>query len=218
MNNYEQIIKQLIESSPSWEKDGGGIRGRTIAPILSGLSSSGGMAEFIPQQFVQNNNETTQRNAPDPIGDLILGDGGGGGDMPAHPWKITIRPVPDTDPQEYEYAIEEASRLYDGFGGAELTVGGADGEFRPLTEGYIILEARFNNGNFSFAQIQIDEEIGDFIETAGDPPKQIQLRQQIGYVFFDDDGNPRLRQNAWHNYTLFDVCRNGVPVKVTIAT
>lgn len=218
VNNYDQIIKQIIESSPSWERDGGGIRGRTIAPILSGISSGGGMAEFIPQQFIQNNNETIQRSAPDPIGDLILGDGAGGGDTPAHPWKITIRTVPDTDPQEYEYAIESGSRLFNGFGANEVTVVGADGEWRNLEEGYYLIEVDFEQGEFSYAQIQIAEEIGEFVEIAGDPPRQTKLKQQIGYIFFDDDGIPQLRQNAWHNYSLMDVCLSGFPAKVAIAT
>lgn len=77
--NYEQTIKQIIETAPSWEKDGGGIRGRTIAPIISGTSLSGGIAEFVPQQFNQQKNETVQR-AREPIADLTQIDRGGGGD------------------------------------------------------------------------------------------------------------------------------------------
>ena len=77
--NYEQTIKQIIETTPSWEKDGGGIRGRTIAPIISGTSLSGGIAEFVPQQFNQQKNETFQR-AREPIADLTQIDRGGGGD------------------------------------------------------------------------------------------------------------------------------------------
>lgn len=61
------------------------------------------------------------------------------------------------------------------------------------------------------------ENIGNLVETSGNPPKQTKLRQQIGYVFFEG-GNPQIRQNAWHNYTLLDVCRNGIPIKATIAT
>lgn len=76
--NYEQTIKQIIETTPSWEKDGGGIRGRTIAPIISGTSLSGGIAEFVPQQFNQQKNETFQR-AREPIADLTLDGGGSGG-------------------------------------------------------------------------------------------------------------------------------------------
>ena len=77
--NYEQTIKQIIETAPSWEKDGGGVRGRTIAPIISGASLSGGIAEFVPQQFNQQRNETVQR-AREPIADLTQIDRGGGVD------------------------------------------------------------------------------------------------------------------------------------------
>lgn len=96
VNNYEQTIKQLVDASPSWEKDGSGIRGRTITPLLSGLSSNGGMAEFVPQQFNQSNNETIQRSAQDPIADLILGGGGGGED---YPFKLTLSTEESTNEQ-----------------------------------------------------------------------------------------------------------------------
>jgi hypothetical protein len=152
-----------------------------------------------------------------PPEDSYYEGGGGGGTTPAHPWKITIRTIPESDPPEYEYAIESASRLFNGFGGTPVTVIGADGVFQILEEGYVFIEVDFTDGVIDEARITIDEDIGDIVETSGDPPQQTKLRQQIGYVFFEDDV-PKVRQNAWHNYTLFDACRNGVPVKVTIAT
>jgi hypothetical protein len=93
----------------------------------------------------------------------------------------------------------------------------ADGGFRNLSEGFYFIEINFNAGEPTSAQIEIGQNIGSLVETGGTPEQQTKLRQQIGYVFFENNA-PRLRQNAWHNYTLFDVCRNGVPVKVTIAT
>lgn len=144
---------------------------------------------------------------------------GGGGSSVAHPWKITIEDKrTGGNTPVWKYAIESASRLFDGFGGDEVTVSGADGVFRNLEDGFYFIEVDFNNGEIDQAQIQIDGNIGDFVVTSGDPPQQTKLRQQIGYVFFDNDGNPQIRQNAWHNYSLFAVCKDGTPVKVTIAT
>lgn len=135
-------------------------------------------------------------------------------DLPSHPWKITIRTVENS----YEYAIETASRLFDGFGGESIEVNGADGEFRNLEEGFYFIEVDFNeDGDIEQAQIQIGEDIGDLIETSGDPPEQTKLRQEIGYVYFEDDV-PKVKQNAWHNYTLLNTGINGVICKTTFAT
>lgn len=145
----------------------------------------------------------------------------GGGSTPPHPWKITIRIVPESDPPQYEYSIESSSKLFNGFGGNEINVTGADGIFRILqSDGYVFIELTFSNEQITQSQIKINEQIGDLVEFSfGTPPKQTKLRQQIGYVSFNDEGVPQIvLQNAWHNYTLFDICRNGVPAKVTIAT
>lgn len=139
----------------------------------------------------------------------------GGESFPSHPWKITIRTVPESDPPEYEYAIESASRLFNGFGGTEVDVVGADGVFRPVEEGFYFIEVEFTSGEISQAGIKITEDMGASVETEGG--KQKKLKQQIGYVYFED-GVPEIRQYAWHNYSLFDVCRDGGPVKITIAT
>lgn len=139
----------------------------------------------------------------------------GGESSPSHPWKITIRTVPESDPPEYEYAIESASRLFNGFGGIAVDVAGADGVFRPVEEGFYFIEVEFTDGEIDQAEIKITEDMGASVETEGG--KQKKLKQQIGYVYFEDEV-PKIRQYAWHNYSLFDVCRDGGPVKITIAT
>lgn len=112
VNKYEQIIKQIVETSPSWQNDGGGIRGRTIVPILSGPSSSGGMTEFIPQQFNQNNNETIQKKALDPVSDLILGGGGGGGTvLQKQPWDLIVNAEDPQDPDTAYFVTVRAGTL-----------------------------------------------------------------------------------------------------------
>lgn len=180
-------------------------------------SSSGFRSINQPQSFSLDPNPQSDKYISSYLGKDPTTTTTGGGDTPAHPWKITIRTTPDSDPPEYEYKIEPASILFDGFGGTQVDVSGADGVFRNVEEGYYFIEVDFSGGDVDQAQIQIDGNIGEFVETSGDPPEQTKLRQQIGYVFFED-GVPKVRQNAWHNYTLFDACRNGAPVKVAIAT
>lgn len=107
VNSYDQIIKQIIEVTPSWEKDGGGIRGRTIAPILSGLSSSG-FGDPAPQIFNQQSNQTIQRSAGDPISDLTLDGGSGTAAVTSHPFKIT------STPNENGYTITVAAGTING--------------------------------------------------------------------------------------------------------
>lgn len=216
VSNYQQLIQKLIDASPSWEKDGGGIRGRTIAPLLGGSMGANVMEEAIPQQFNQQTNRSIEQQE-ERLPELSLPAMAEEEEVIAHPWKITIRTTPNSDPPTYQYAIESGSRLFNGFGENEVGVSGADGIFRNLEEGYYFIEVIFSDNIVDNAQIKTGTNLGNIIETSGDPPKQTKLRQQIGYVFFED-GVPQLRQNAWHNYTLFDVCRNGIPVKVTIAT
>lgn len=140
---------------------------------------------------------------------------GGGGDTPAHPWKITIRKIPESP--QYEYAIEPASKLYEGFGGGEIEINGADGKFRDLELGFYFIEVDFNNGEIQQAGIKTGDEIGELFETEGDPPQQTKLRQQIGYVYLENNA-PKIRQNAWQNYSLFQICSDSTPIQVTVAT
>ena len=131
----------------------------------------------------------------------------------AHPWEITLETVKDSR----KYKIEESSRLFDGFGGNAVTVGGADGVLRNLEEGFYFIEVDFSqDGAITEAQIQIANDIGPLVVSSGG--RQTKLRQQIGEVYIDNNDNRRIRQTAWHNFSLFDICRNGVPVKITIAT
>jgi hypothetical protein len=122
VNSYDQIIKQIIATSPSWENDGGGIRGRTIAPILSGLSPSG-VGDFAPQIFNQQNNETVQRSAGDPISDLTLDGGGavGGGDscVGLALYIKTVGTPPNTTQQVWVGAGTVAGQVPSGFDPAD---------------------------------------------------------------------------------------------------
>lgn len=150
VNNYEQIIRQLIESSPSWEKDGGGIRGRTIAPILSGLPSSGVMNDFGPQQFTQNNNESIQRTASDPIADLILTDRGGGGGTIA-PTCIGLN--------LYVRTVEESQQVWVGAGtvAGEIPLGFDPADGKNIANG---------GSGLVWAEVNINETTGEIVSVA----------------------------------------------------
>lgn len=137
-----------------------------------------------------------------------------------HPWKITVedkRPVGATSPV-WKYAIEQESQLFTSFGGTEITVTNADGVFRDFEEGYYFIDVDFdNNGEVTQARIEISETMGNAIEISGSPEKQTKLRQQIGHVILEEE-TPEIFQTAFHNFSLFDICRNGIPIKVSIAT
>jgi hypothetical protein len=71
VSDYDQIIKQLISAVPSWEKDGGGIRGRAIAPLISGASTSNGIGQATQQQFKKEGSQVLRRSS-EPLPDLFL--------------------------------------------------------------------------------------------------------------------------------------------------
>jgi hypothetical protein len=142
----------------------------------------------------------------------------GGGAVPPHPWQITIENKSTGTTPNWQYKIEPASRLFNGFGGNSITVNGADGVFRNIETGYYILEISFSeNGTVEQAQIEISSNFGNAVETSGSPLKQTKARIRIGFVFLEG-GNYIVRQNAFHNFSLVDACRNGVPIKFPIAT
>jgi hypothetical protein len=158
----------------------------------------------------------TERTVPLPATNSFY-EGGGGGATPPHPWKISIENVGITTPI-WKYKIEPASRLYSSFGGSSITVAGADGLLKDLVEGFYFIEVEFDDGEPASASIKTGTNIGSLVETSGEPPVQTKSRQPIGYVWFDESGNPNVRQDAFHNFSFFAVCKNGNPVKVTIAT
>jgi hypothetical protein len=210
----EKLEQKKTEDADAIEGEAG-ITRESSGPIAVQLNRADGQGKvfaFLRSDFSTLDGPTL------PTSEYYVG-GGGGGSSPPHPWKITIedqRPEGGNSPV-WKYKIESASRLFNGFGGTQVTVSGADGVFRNLEEGFYFIEVDFSDGVIDQAQIQIDEDIGNLVETSGNPIKQTKLRQQIGYVYFDE-GDPKVRQTAWHNYSLLDACRNGVSVKITIAT
>lgn len=214
MSNYEQVIKQLIETSPSWEKDGGGVRGRTIAPLLSGLSSSGGMAEFVPQQFNQSKSEIIQRSAQEPIADLVFSGGGDNAVFNPHPWQVLLR---TTEDEITEYKVELNSNLYSGIGSWDnINITGLD-FWTPISEGFLVLFGVVSGGVCTEASIQGPQAVpSDRIDFVGE--EQSSFASQIAYLYQDVDGGWVVRQLAFSDLTLVDFCVNGKSAIYPIAS
>ena len=212
--NYEQTIKQIIETTPSWEKDGGGIRGRTIAPIISGTSLSGGIAEFVPQQFNQQKNETFQR-AREPIADLAL-DGGGssGGGATIHPFKIYRR----VEDEVTEVKVESASSVYSGFGSFTTTeITGLD-FWTAAAVGYVIVVAEVSAGGSVTSQEVLwgQGSLGSRITFSEEI--QTGYRFPIAYLYLDENDSLRIRQLSFTDKTLVTLCVNGKSATYPIST
>jgi hypothetical protein len=209
--NYEQTIKQIIETTPSWEKDGGGIRGRTIAPIISGTSLSNGIAEFVPQQFNQQKNEAFQR-AREPIADLTPIDRGSGGNTP-HPWQVLLRTNED---EIVEFKVDINSRLYSGINSYDnIAITGLD-FWAPASSGYLYLFGVITGGICTEASIQGPEEIpSDRVDFVGDV--QNSFAAVIAYLYTDEDGNLAIQQKTFQDFTIADFCVNGKPAKYPMA-
>lgn len=197
---------------------------RGLAAGDSGLVESRGTPDAMPQWTPFRSNTTQQklRNpAPEFSDPPQVASASLAPEEIFHPWKITIVDTSTTSTPVWRYKIEQASRLFNGFGGNEITVNGADGVLRNIGEGYYILEIDISNGIVTQAQIKINSSFGNAIETSGTPPKQTKARIRIGYVYTEGSGSSlvyRIRQNAFHNFTLIDACRNGAPIKYPIAT
>lgn len=121
MNKYEQIIKQIIETSPSWERDGGGVRGRTLAPLIGGASGPNLMGDPIPQQFNQQRRELIQQQ-DDPVAKLNLPSIGGGDGTSCIGLALyakTVGTPPNTTQQVWIGAGAVAGQLPSGFDPSE---------------------------------------------------------------------------------------------------
>jgi hypothetical protein len=121
VNKYEQIIKQIIETNPSWEKDGGGIRGRTLAPLIGGASGPNLMGDPIPQQFNRQRNELVQQQ-DDPVPKLNLpAIGGEDGEscIGLNLYTKTVGNPPNTTQQVWVGAGTVAGQLPSGFDPSE---------------------------------------------------------------------------------------------------
>lgn len=218
MNKYEQIIKQIIETNPSWEKDGGGVRGRTLAPLIGGASGPNLMGDPIPQQFNQQRRELIQQQ-DDPVAKLNLPatGGGGGGVIPPHPWQVLLRTVPNTDPVEYEYRVDLNSTLYSSLGSfSNIAVTGLN-FWAEASVGYLYLFGVVSNGVCTEASIQGPTSIpSDRIDVVDEA--QTSFSSIIAYLYIDGDGGIAVQQRAFHNFTLIDSCVNGVSAIYPIAT
>jgi hypothetical protein len=105
VNKYEQIIKQIIETKPSWDKDGGGVRGRTLAPIIGGASGPNLMGDPIPQQFTQQRNSLIQQQ-DDPVAKLNLPAIGGTAPQSLLPWDLLPTNIGTSENPTWEVKVQ----------------------------------------------------------------------------------------------------------------
>jgi hypothetical protein len=211
MSPYDQKIKQLIEVTPFWEKDGGGIRGRTIAPLLGGSMGSNAMEGSLPQQFNQQTNRFFAQQE-ESLPDLIL-PAMGGEDSVAHPWKISLR----TEENVVQYKVELNSALYSGLGSfANIEVTGLN-FWASASEGYLYLFGVIEDGECTEASIQGPEEVpSDRIEFIDD--EQNTFSTIIGYIYNDENENLVVKQDAFQNFTLMQTCIDGKSALYPFAT
>jgi hypothetical protein len=192
VNDYEQKIKQLIEASPSWEKDGGGVRGRTLAPLLGGASGVSQFDDFAPQQFNQQNTQLSfNRGQPDeglvlsaPIEDTCIGLG------------LYIKSTGGSNPQSQVWV------------GAGIVAGELPSGFDP-TDGKFI--ASGGSGNV-WARVNIDQETGEIISVAvdggGSTPQNTNTSFYYALGFYSYSNNAPTITNYGCGSLGVDVCRN----------
>ena len=212
VSNYDQAIKQLIEASPSWDKDGGGVKGRVVAPIIGGASSSAGLPEYLPQQFNQQNNQSFRRSIK-PSQDLSL-DGGGTASaaISAHPFQVRLE---TNDEGATLYRVELNSNLYTGLANYnKLNITGLDFPNTAST-GFLSLFGVVINGVVTEAQIVGPIDIpSDRIDIVDG--EQSSFNYQIAYIFKDGE-TLLVRQLCFQDLTLIDTCVSGVSCRYPFA-
>lgn len=179
MSTYDQKIKQLIEATPFWEKDGGGIRGRTIAPLLGGSTEATIMEEALPQQFNQQTNRSFTNNE-EYVPDLVLS--AMGGDFPTGcPYDL----YPYVDAVENQDGSISASTK-SGIAAVRHTAC-PDGVGNSIYDKWATLEANSQKVGFNAYQ---GEEVEGFVEVAtkGNPETFV-----YGYA---DKGSSNFRMRA----------------------
>jgi hypothetical protein len=214
VNDYEQKIKQLIEASPSWEKDGGGVRGRTLAPLLGGASGLARFDDFAPQQFNQQNTQLSFSEGQPDEG-LVLSAPTGSEPIP-HPWQILLRIIPETNPPQYEAKIESASLLYKEIGSFDNISVDNIGTWEPAGEGFIILEVEFADGEADSAEVLFKEaNKGNAVTFVSG--EQTKFRYSIGYLYRDESNSLLLRQDCFGQLALVEICVSGKPAQYPIS-
>jgi hypothetical protein len=130
-----------------------------------------------------------------------------------HPWQIRLV---TNDEEDVFYLVEYNSNLYAGLGSyTNVTVTGLDSE-APVSEGYVVLTGTVVNGACSTANVNLEGSFPERIEFNEDV--QTKFSAIIGYLYQDENDAWTVRQNAFHNFTLFSTCVNGMPAIYPIAT
>lgn len=174
------------------------------------------MGDPLPQQFNQQRSGLIQQQ-DDPLPTLSLPSSGGTSEGIIHPWKISLRTVPESDPPEYQFRVELNSKLYSGFGSwdsieiIDLNV------WKDISnQGSVILFGVVAGGVCTEASIQGPQDtISDRIDSVDG--EQSSFAVQLGYIYQDDDAF-FAEQAVFQNLTLINICVNGSPAIYPIST
>jgi hypothetical protein len=141
-----------------------------------------------------------------------------GGSVPPHPWQIRLRPTPGSGSNPtYQYLIESASTIYKQIGSwtEKVTVSGLNTWASVSENGYVLLEGTVSSGIVDEADITLSNNLGTRVTLSG--ASQTKFVYSLGYIYFSD-GVPLVRQTAFHNLTLIDICWNGQAIVYPFST
>jgi hypothetical protein len=133
--------------------------------------------------------------------------------MGPHPWQIVFRTLEDGT---LEFKVELESYLYEGISDWKFVdVVGLD-TWKAVVEGYVILEGTVAGGECTEAKI--DGPIFSLPERVKYSNEfQSKFSANLGYLY-EVEGAWFIRQNAFHNFTLFDTCIDGKRTIYPIST
>lgn len=169
---------------------------------------------FLPTQKNEIEGNETEARDPKNFGtSTSVPAEGGGGSFITHPWKITLR----TDEfDNIQFKVELNSKLYSSLTNwNSITISGLN-TWTNASVGYILLSGTVSNGACTKASIQGPKSLPTN-KTNFTNGSQTSFVTQLGYLYQDDGGNFLVRQNAFHNFTLFGLCINGNPAIYPVA-
>jgi len=132
---------------------------------------------------------------------------------PRHPWQVRLSTYENGNTL---YLIEYNSNLYKGLSSFEnIEITGLNFPV-AISEGYVVLFGVVTDGECSNASIQFQTIPSDRIEFIDD--MQNSFAVILAYLYQDENATWVVRQNAFHNLTLVDVCIDGKSAIYPIAT
>ena len=169
---------------------------------------------FLPTQKNEIEGNETEARDPKNFGTSTSVPAEGGGSFITHPWKITLR----TDEfDNVQFKVELNSKLYFNLSNWNSVAISGLNTWTNVGVGYILLSGTVSNGFCTGASIQGPQSL-PANKTTFTNNLQTGFIAQLGYIYQDDDENFFVGQNAFHNFTLFNICIAGNPAIYPVAT